>query len=587
MFANPKYYRPGGNYNNYTSFSYTSLSNISNTSTTFYENFCVIPLGACEFEYGRITKYNYKYVYHNNKLTTKNIYSNDSKGTASLISNGITGSITILAGYDLSYTSNLYNQSKRFIPVYGGDKFTVTYTAENRKDRLFAYYQVTDANIEEFYEYCLTQAAYLGTFFTDNIRLPYSYKGNLDDILTTENIFLGIIDDNGITHGTYTRGIANKDVSQYNWDTLKNQTPYIPSKKQDDSIYDDETKLNTGRKTSVGTAFTHIYACSKGDIANIKKYLYNTVAPDSTEETLSKNFLTVNPIDCIVSCMQFPFDLTPVRGTETSIVIGNTTASVDSTAIRAYDLTDGLLLLDYGSVYYYPFFGDFRDYEPYSEALFYIPYIGYIPISPADYIGNDIQLKVICDLVTGAATALIYRNGLVMETANGTMGVQIPVTGIQQADYNNSVHANGVNLAVSQVNTTFSALGGLTNVVTGNIGGAIGSLGNVTSGLIQVENAKYNYDHTKVPFKLSGTASSAINFDNEQQARLILKRPKIDEGFNAEIYGKTVGYACNISSKLSSFTGLTICQDYNCSNISCTKEELDMIKQYLATGVIL
>lgn len=582
IFLSQFYLRPTSSTTDYGSFTPFPIESSSLGAKQVSGNLGFMPIGSSTTLTAASGRgdYPYHYIYHLAQDGSTSINYQNSAGTG-YVKGSVDGLMPVIGGYRYTYM-NLIGQSGKFIPVYGANKFTVTTDVANSK-LLFAYWNVT--NILEFEEWCLTQAAYVGMYFTpsySNLNLGYTSS---HDIYSDERTYLGLIGSDGITRGEYVHGKEIALYPQSEWDSLRNQSPYDYTKKPDNSIYNDETKLNTSRTQPVGTAFTHIYACSYGDIGQLKTYLYNTVAPEATQETLTQNFLTVNPIDCVVSCMQFPFELGSIVGRQVPISLGNTQAKYQDSLIRAFELTDGLKILDFGSIYYYPFYADFRDFEPYTEGLLYIPYVGYVPISPADFIGENLGIKLLCDLVTGSCTALIYRNGLVVQAVNGTIGVQVPITGIQQADYTNSVHRASSQLTSATAQTATSVLGAYTSLLTGNVAGVAGSIGTLIQNVITQSQAKYELEHTKVPFKISGVASSANSFDNEQQARLILKRPLMDSTYSPEDYGKTVGFACIITAPLSEFTGYTQAINVDMDGIVATTTEKQMIEQLLQGGV--
>lgn len=492
------------------------------------------------------------------------------------------------------------SRNARAFIIYGADtaQFVSTNTANrwygvagvgistepvyNSDYRMWQHSNLTErwSDIEDFREFCLIQCAYFGMFFSDD------YTVARDGELDAENMYLGIIDESGITHGQYSQGQDNRNQKQWDWNDLISDSPYDPSQKPDPSIYDEETKL-VGN-TSAGTAFLHVYECSYATINNLKKYLYQIVAPDATTESLTKNFLTVNPIDCITGCYEYPFTIWDRFATASNIILGNTTArGGEDNPIIGYEIMNTLRLLDFGSVYYFPFYDDFRDYEPYSEALLYIPYVGYIPVSPSEFMGHNIGLKMICDLLTGSCQALVYKDGLVIESSSGNIGTQVPITGIQQADYSNSIHEASTRLLSSQVSSVATFGNAVASLITGNADGVINSIAGVAQAGINASNAKYELEHTKVPFKQSGVASPNINFSNEQQARLILKRPQMLDSYNPSKYGHTVGFACLITAPLSNFTGFTQATNVDLSGVTATVTEKQMIQQQLQSGVFL
>lgn len=571
----------------------SDTSSIESSYPQNFTNFSYIPLG----NVNTFTDYNGKI---NTAYTSLNCYrafnityrpNNPTTFTNTTMS--------VICGYANSdlYTDNMYNNFSGAVYIPNiSNMFTVSYQ-DDRPDRIYTYYKVDDLNV--FKEFCLKQTAYFGMYFTESV---YDISNLTPETLTTKDtIYLGIIDNLGITHGEYAKGKDIKKYEQADWDSLKNQSPYDYTKRPDNSVYNDVTKLNTDRLFTVGSnVFTNVYAISRFTAFDLRKYLYSVVAPESTADTNTKQFLTNNPIDCIISCMQYPFNVIPDVSTTEVIRIGNTNAkSTTGVDLSGYIITDCLRVLDFGFVELYPFFGDFRDFEPYTELLLYIPYVGYIPLSTGDFMGTEdtprnIGVKMIVDLITGSCNALIYKDDLVIQTANGTIGLQIPITGIQQADFTNAVHnaeyQTKLSLATTVGSLANATIGGISSGISGNGIGVASSLVNiantVTTGTLTADNLQYNLQHTKVPFKVSGSASPACDFDNEQICRLIIKRPVLDTGYNKDIYAKTVGFACCINSTLSNFKGLTVCSNVNIVS-AATATEKNMIHNILTKGVIL
>lgn len=563
-------------------FSNTNSDNGQITGVQSSTNFGIIPIGSVNSfnipANESLTKCTYLYSRHFFKNTSLNTWNFNTNAT--LNANGaLSGIQLVIGGYDSTYASNLFNQTNHFIMVYGNEFFVNSDIT--RGDRLYAYWDVDD--IDTFKEWCLKQTAYTGMYFSSS----YREINDGENFYTKDTTYMGIIDNEGITHGEYAQGEDILNYPQSQWDSLKNQSPFDYTKKPDNSVYDTETKLNTDRTIPVGMSFTHNYACNYAQIQELKNFLYNTIAPDSTTETLSQKFLTVNPIDCVISVMQFPLDMTQFIGTEENIVLGNVTFTINNTAVSAHALKDSLFILDYGDVEYYAKFGDFRDYSPYSECLLYIPYVAYVPLDTNEYIGHNIGVKVILDIITGACQALIFRDGLVMQAVNGTMGTQVKITGIQTADYINAVHRASTNYTSSLLSVAIN--GGITAVSagTGNIAGAVMGGIATTKGMIDMFNKEYELDHVKVPFKVSGTSSPAMSYENEQICRLILKRPIMDNGYSATTYADTVGFACCINGKVSDFTGYSVFSSVDMSGFNAPEYDKQKILSILQSGIYI
>lgn len=576
---------------NFKSIDFTGQTiDITNEQNSY--RFYLMPMGNSEY----VDQTGEKYLYFTSSTSlneTYYYYKTDGTGSQLKTSGYSTRIIGANSGWSYGATQVSLNE--------------VTYTLnrewfENIKNvitnstlRLYQWTEVNETNATTIYDYVLQQVSYFGMYF--NVSISDIFSKNLNDIYSSEFTYLGLINEDGYTDGTYANGKAIKNYPQSGWDSLKNQSPFEYTIQPDNTEYDDETKLNTGRLFTVGSnVFTNVYALSRFTTFELRKYLYSVVAPESTSETNTKQFLTNNPIDCIVGCFQYPFNVIPENSSTDSIRLGNTNATSETgVELKGYQITDCLRILDFGTEYYFPKFGDFRDYEPYSECLLYIPYTGYIPISPSEFIGHNIGVKMIVDVTTGACLSLIYKDSLVIQAVNGTIGLQIPITGIQQADYANAIHnakfQSKVALSNSVAGIANATISGIASGISGNSLGLVSSLAGITTatvnGVLNIENATYNLNHTQVPFKVSGSSSPACDFDNEQICRLILKRPIMDNNYNSSIYGKTVGFACTINSSLSNFTGFTQVSNADLSGVMATIEEKKMIVQLLQSGVYL
>ena len=141
-----------------------------------------------------------------------------------------------------------------------------------------------------------------------------------------------------------------------------------------------------------------------------------------------------------------------------------------------------------------------------------------------------------------------------------------------------------------------SALTNVANIGL-SVGGAsmtgglsLGALPSTISGLMNnyenIENAKYNLEHINTPYKSKGTSTALTSFVNEQQCRLVIKRPVMDED-NLTEYSHNNGYAVLKNDTLNNFSGFTKCDTADLSGIDCTKSEKNLIMNYLKNGVYL
>ena len=434
----------------------------------------------------------------------------------------------------------------------------------------------------------------------DNIRSLVSWYGlqfvadrtALQGEAGDADFYVPIIGEDGYTTGDYLDGEDAAELPNADWGEDFHEKNGYDGKSSEQ--FDMETELNSNTR-SAASPFTKRYICTIQNLIDLKAYLYQTLAPSLTAiEDSYKTFLTNNPIDCISSVVMFPFniqDYIPSPPLTASIIIGN----ADTGIAADYFYLSQILVIDGGSVEYRDKYKDFRSYEPYCDAELHIPYHGSVHITPSEFVGHQIGVKFLADITSGASLALIYRDGLVIDSIAGQLGASIPITGVQTASYLNAVYnasAAYKQAKASQFTQTASALlGGLAAGISGNPLGAVMS---VASGALRgeqsdlsIEQAKYNLDHVQVPYKTIGTNTPFTSIGNEQYCRLIIKRPIMQAEYQPELYAHTTGFACCITAKLGSVSGYTVIAAADLSGLPLSAAEKQQLLRLLQSGVYI
>lgn len=458
-----------------------------------------------------------------------------------------------------------------------------------------------DGNAEGTYDYLMSCCAFYGLYFSDG-TYSLASSGQDETRWTDPNMCLPIISSEGYTDGSYTRGAYNVTNPAYEWkDTT--QSPYDPARPPsvDPTIYSDETGFNI----LGGVANCNkVYAVNASNIMNLAKALstaINTRLSDVPPLDYSiETFLTNNPLDCVVSLRKYPVTNLS-SGTEEPISFGSyQNANVQGIPfVKSYDLIT-FTFSNAARNSLYAHFGDFRDYEPYTHAELIVPFCGTVQINPCDFIGHDINVFMVIDYITGGCTAYVAADRLVVTSIAGTIGVDVPLSGIQTATLEsqrvNAVMSRksadiGVNNAI--VGGLSSSVGLLASAGAGNVLGAVGSgaglvssVGRIEQSDIAYQKADYELKHQQVPFKQVSAGTPIASTVIENCCRLIIYRPVLDDRYNAEVYSKTVGFACLMNGKVKDFTGLTQ-GNINVDGLNITETEKQLIKKAFASGVIL
>ena len=446
-------------------------------------------------------------------------------------------------------------------------------------------YHVTTQNVNEFKEMCLKAAAQYGLYFTDNADT--AFNGEFTDV----NMYIGILDSEGVTHGEYLKGKRTAESAQAQWESIR-ESPY-DYKTADNTNYVNNTLFYPQMTTS---AFTKSYVLSKTQVDALAQEAYNAVSQAPTGESIEnynqRYFLTSNVIDCIISLKKFPC-VPNGLGAQVPLKIGAYT-----TQLTGFPLIYTVKQIDFvfsrsNNNTLYPIYDDFRDYEPYTKCSISIPFCGNVEIPCAYAYRYDIKISLLVDLITGACTAFVICNDDVIETTSGNCAIDLPLSGLQSATLDSQYNALKQQYASNGLTTGLGIIGGAVaigvGIATGGVAAAIaGGLAMTGSILKGVENEKsidYEMSHIQAPFKTISAASGNISQAYDMRCKMLIKRPIIGE-YDNKVYANTIGHACLINTTVGEISGFTV-GDINLDNIDRTAEEKALIKNAFATGVYL
>lgn len=549
---------------------------------------------------------------------------------------GVCPNVNFNSGYDFVNINYAWFRSCSYneIPIYGVFGLPVDdyySSALCDKSEIFFdsndYIQSKRLWNDDTKEFLIRQAACFGIF----LRVGNTPNTPLASVaLDNNDIICGLLDEQGVGHGDYTRGAANRTNPIWTWHTNRD-SPYDPYKVPDPTRYDTTTVFGS---SGLLNTFVQYYALSGAGLTGLCDNIYSYVNSVDTEtedinKAIAKTFYTNNPLDVIISLKRFPFNITQysnITAQAQPVKLGN----LSIFSITGYKLNGQYTVVDFGSYDCFPHFDNtFLDYAPYTYYELIIPFCGSTRLDPAVFMGHKLRLKMVVDLYTGACTCYILADNLCIDSVSGNCAIDIPITGIQSADFQNSVQNAITNVKNARINTAAYNMRGnlaMSPVWTGQIGGnalfkggAAARIGNAISGLttsvssvlhfgsnaasaqkeeaenyIANQKAEYDLQHVQTPFASVGSQSAANSYVEEMQARLIIYRPKFAADYNESVYAATEGHACLINGKVSDFTGkgLTIGNVktnsiVNAAGMSPTAAEQAMLKNAFSTGVIL
>lgn len=449
--------------------------------------------------------------------------------------------------------------------------------------------------------------AFLGFYFTNNATLAAS--GVLGSSGDGAGIYLPEI-VNRCTTGRYFTGDEIKDVSYADADSVGG-FPYDPGA-VDGNEGDFSTQLQSGA-LSAGTVY---YALSDQELKDLLRFLNTTYNPDET--TLAEDFKGANPFEYITSVKYYPFCL-PYAVAQ-SINVGPIATGVTGYILPYTYGNSSYSFFDMGSYTFTPRYNNFLDYAG-TQINLYLPWCGTKQLDPAMWIASPgqqpitLNIKYSFDYVTGAVTAFLFRDSMLIDTADGQVGIDIPMSALATGSYQAQIAQAQIaykqaatsrltawlGLVGSMIGTAVAAASGVgAPAVVGGLAGIATSVQSLQKTGYAEEAATYTLDHTS-PNVGSVSAASPFNaaiFD--QRPRILISRPQLQQLPTnwAESYGKSIGYACSIPTKLNNaaIKGLTVVQAPRLQGIkkvissqtyTPTREELDLIRQAMAEGIIL
>lgn len=290
---------------------------------------------------------------------------------------------------------------------------------------------------------------------------------------------------------------------------------------------------------------TTTYLLSKVQLNNFGNELWSSNFMDNVL------LLSNSPIENILSCKIFP---TTFNGVAAALKVGNVTMLSGESVQK---ISASGLSKDTGTITFPQLYNSFLDFEPFTQARIFIPFVGFQPLSVANFIGAQLSLRYVFDVVTGAVSVYLLRDGYIFDKYSGICAVDVPLTA-----------SNRAQVEVGQIQ---SAITGVAQLATGNIGGAL------SAGLAIASTPNH--------FNTRGNAGGYTSQFDPRQPYLIIDRPKAQSEISS--YGKTNGFPCNLTKTLSSLKGFTSVHDVHLDDVPCLESERQELKAIMQKGFII
>ena len=246
-------------------------------------------------------------------------------------------------------------------------------------------------------------------------------------------------------------------------------------------------------QTTNGTStIAWTYGVQMFDLTETQKnsFLRNILSQARVNDLLDNTKLFgSNQIGALQSLRFFPINVSEVcsEGSAPSCQIGSYTYNFSSSVNQ---ILRNDKLINMGEQFFRSPYenGDFRNFEPWCKLYCLLPYAGIHELVISRYINKRVGIKLAVDVTTGACEYHLYASGLEMDSFQGQMGSQIPLTANDKASQVSAVQngiltsVSGLAQSASDVQQTIGAAG---SMLTGGMdtGKALTSGGPFTPGI--------------------------------------------------------------------------------------------------------
>ena len=314
----------------------------------------------------------------------------------------------------------------------------------------------------------------------------------------------------------------------------------------------DSTEIDFGAPPTVTAAgMVELYVPSTANLASLAQYLWaGSFDPDNFKK------LFADPMDAIIGLQIVPVTATQIGTTPDTLYVGNL-----STGLSMPKASRQYVPVDCGSLSIPRRLGSYLDYSPHTEMQLYLPYIGFVDISPDDCMGGTVSVKYMVDIIGGTCVAQVKCNNHVLYEFAAACSCQVPVSAGQ---YQNIV---------------LGAVRGGVALVSGILGAAGGGL---FSGLSEAADAAMSM--TKPKIQRSGGFGGSSGLMGHQTPYIIYTVPRLIVPGSQNNF---IGYPSYITRTLGNLTGFTQIDSIHLSGIPASQSEQAEIEQLLQEGVYL
>lgn len=300
--------------------------------------------------------------------------------------------------------------------------------------------------------------------------------------------------------------------------------------------------------SAVDTGFITLFNPSAGELRNLANYMWGDLFDVGTWKKIF-----ADPMDAILGLSIVPVAVP--NGGSSAVTVGNISTGISMNKAAAQYVS-----VDCGTLNVNEYWGAYLDYDPYTKAEIYLPYIGTHPLAVDDIMNKSVHVVYHIDILSGACCAYVKCGGSVLYSFVGQCSCSIPITG---NDWTNVV--NGALSIAASIGTMVAT------------GGATAPMAAATIASTAVNSMKPSVEK-------SGSMGGMGGMLGVQTPYLILTRPRQALPARQNTF---MGYPSFITMSLGDCSGYTEIESVHLENIPATEQEISEIENLLKGGVIL
>ena len=310
-----------------------------------------------------------------------------------------------------------------------------------------------------------------------------------------------------------------------------------------DSLDNNDYNLDGGNSPLTSTGWFSIYHMSRANMSAFMSYLVGASWQSAVQSLgLGSVFGGIQKVATM------PFDVSSIVGNNTNILI----CGINTNCLSQGDLFSHRIDINCGDINISRYFGDFKDYNPYTKVYVYLPYIGVNEINTNQIMEKNLNLTYGVDVLDGSCVARLSSGGIQFASYSGNLATEYPIAG----------------------RSAGNALQTATNLLGQSLGSELGTLAGLTGSLITGGSSTSTFQ------SVGGVAGNWGNV-GVLTPFIYIERP-VQSIPNS--YDSSFGWTCNKYLKLEDLTGYTEVDESIHLSTTATDEEKEMLKEILTSG---